>query len=173
MWKCECLWVVVKEWWAKWGDKQLESTNHTSIICISDQFHSGNQSLGRLTWTGRVCTQLDDFNGVIELKCVFSKKLPLVLSVCLWTGIAVEHVISITGECNWLNLKSVEKNVGVVVMLEGSSWAGDCWISLCTTRSKIEVVEELEPELLVSTEFLLSGLVVGVHQTELLNEYVW
>lgn len=50
-------------------------------------------------------------------------------------------------------------------MLEGSSRGGDCWISLCTTRSKIEVVEELEPELLVSTEFLLSGLVVGVHQT--------
>ena len=85
--------------------------------------------------------------------------------MCL-TNVAVLSAGIVAYEGDVRDLEGIEKNVGVVVGVH-SSVAGI--LDLVGTNSsevKLEVVEELEPELLVSTKLFLSGLIVSVHQTE-------
>ena len=83
----------------------------------------------------------------------------------LLTNVVIVDVGSVAAERNGDKLERIEQNVGVV------EWnAGDirihsncAWVAVSAV--KLEVVVELEPELLVSTELLLSVLIIGVHQT--------
>jgi len=90
------------------------------------------------------------------------------------TDVVVLDVLGVASVLDGLELERIEQNVGVVewntldVIIGGRAFS-DCACTVVIVDSvvigQLEVVVELEPELLMSAELLLSVLVIGVHQT--------
>jgi len=77
------------------------------------------------------------------------------------TGVAIDRKVRVAEELNALDFEGIEQDIGEVVGRVVDTGKGNLVAVLVT----LEVVEELEPELLVSTVLLLVVLVVGVFQS--------
>ena len=77
------------------------------------------------------------------------------------TGVAIDRKVRVAEELNALDFEGIEQDIGEVVGRVVDTAKGNLVVVLVT----LEVVEELEPELLVSTILPLVVLVVGVLQS--------